>query len=100
MSSLTFAIKSCQTHNYVPCTAWPLTMYTTGIMGSGLGFHELGNHNAGNDRSYELSQVTGSTLNVTGRGTRPSQVAVRGTERFNGKSPFAAHNSLHITYSE
>jgi hypothetical protein len=62
-------------------------MYTTGIMDSGLGFRELGNHKAGNGRSYELSHVIGSTPNVTGRGTCPSQAAVRGTERINGKSP-------------
>lgn len=35
----------------------------------------------------EKAEVTGSTPNVTGRGTSPSQAAVRGTERINGKSP-------------
>ena len=62
--------------------AWPLTMYTTGITDSGLGFRDLGNHTAGNGRSYE---VTASISNVTGRGTCSSKAAVRGAEPINGK---------------
>jgi hypothetical protein len=79
MSFLTLAIKSWPTHNYVPCIAWPLTMYTTGITDSGLGFRQLGNRKAQNDRGYELSHVSGNYSNVTGRGTSSSRAAVRDT---------------------